>query len=100
MPYTSDLQAYKLTVTYRTGSESGCSNASHLRCGHFDDTARLQHLRSSLCTTQALAPYLYRSMLSLYALGHDRSMLAVEILPTSPLYFKPRALVLSVSESQ
>jgi hypothetical protein len=29
------------------------------------DAIVVQHLRSSLCTTQALAPYRYRSMLSL-----------------------------------
>ena len=48
----------------------------------------VQHLRSSLCTIQALAFHRHPSMLSLSGLVGFRSMLAVEILFKSSLYLR------------
>lgn len=48
----------------------------------------VQHLRSSLCTIQALAFHRHPSMLSLLALVGFRSMLDVEILFNSSLYLR------------
>lgn len=55
MLYTSNLQAYKLTFDYRTRREPGDSNASHLRCGHLDDTTEPSQDISDRTTANSLA---------------------------------------------